>query len=142
MGEAMHGQARRGTHRSAEYRSWAHARGRCLNPTDKNYKLYGGRGISMDERWANSFQAFYADMGPKEPGTTLERIDNDEGYFPGNCRWATMSEQCNNRRSNRLITFRGETMNIKQWANRSGVNRKTLLSRILRGWPAERALIA
>lgn len=84
---------------SSEYGSWCGMKGRCHNKKDKAYKWYGGRGISVCERWRDSFEAFYEDMGPKpSPELSIDRIDNDGNYEPGNCRWATAKQQTRNSR--------------------------------------------
>ncbi len=94
-----HGHARSGAH-SSLYRRWALMKRRCESPSDPAWKHYGGRGISVCERW-HLFENFLADMGEPPPGLTLDRIDNDGNYEPGNCRWATWKEQMNNQRRNK-----------------------------------------
>lgn len=83
---------------SPEYRSWTHMKWRCLNENSTQYKYYGGRGITVCESWRSSFQSFYADMGPRPEGTSLDRIDPDGNYEPSNCRWADAGTQSRNRR--------------------------------------------
>lgn len=91
-----------GLYKSREYLCWVNAKQRCYNPHRPEYKNYGGRGIGMCKRWRNSFEAFYADMGPCPPGLTLERKNNHKGYTPSNCKWATWAEQARNKRYKRL----------------------------------------
>ncbi len=123
-----------------EYDAWKQAIQRCTNPKSNQFKNYGGRGIKMCERWLNSFENFYADMGPQPAGTSLDRIDNNSDYSPDNCRWATPFEQQNNRRNNRLITHQGHTLSMSEWARKTGINRNTINSRIRLKWPIEKVL--
>lgn len=120
-----------GMSRTPEYSIWVVMHQRTSNTNDKDYHHYGGRGIEVCERW-NSFENFLADMGPR-PGSeyTLEREDNNRGYDPGNCRWATHQEQCNNRRNNVFITHNGKTQTISQWARELGVSPQTLRYRLV-----------
>lgn len=84
--------------RTRAYQCWKNLRARCANENRPDYERYGGRGITVCDRWANSFESFYADMGDPPPGRSIDRIDNDKGYSPDNCRWATVSEQNSNQR--------------------------------------------
>lgn len=140
-GIMKHGhKTRRGS--SPEYRSWCHAISRCFNPNDKNYSDYGGRGIVVCELWRNRFSAFLQWIGTRPTqGHTLDRWPNKNGnYEPGNVRWATREEQGNNRRSNRMLDYQGEHMNVCQWAIRVGMKRKTLIARLNRGWSVAKSL--
>lgn len=129
-----------GLHRTPEYRIWASMLDRCRNPNGKYYHHYGGRGITVCERWY-SFRNFIADMGQRpSPKHTIERRDNERGYSKRNCRWATKSEQMNNTRQTRLLTFRGKTQCLVWWAREIGIDHRTLNHRIQYGWSVERAL--
>lgn len=126
---------------TSEYSIWAGIVKRCTNPKCRSFKNYGGRGITIQPEWRISFQTFYDYIGPRPSAEhSIERIDNNFGYVLGNIKWATKTEQNNNRRSNHDITFNGRTMNLKQWAKELGIKRSTLNSRIvLMGWPIEKA---
>lgn len=130
-----------GMTRSIEFRIWAGIKTRCFNRNDPGYVRYGGRGITICDRWKNSFEAFYADVGPKpEWADSIDRIDNNGNYEPGNVAWATTKEQANNRRTNRIITYRGVTQTMAQWAEALGLRQGTLRERFRRGWSLEMAL--
>lgn len=116
---------------------------RCGNVNEPSYHNYGGRGITVCARWSGSdgLVNFVADMGQRPNGYSIDRIDNDKGYSPDNCRWATMSQQLNNRRNNRVIEFRGEKKTMSEWAKSTGYGFDNLRNRIDRyGWSIERAL--
>ena len=131
----IHGRANRN---DPTYRAWTHLRGRCLTLTDRDYAEYGGRGITVCERWA-SFENFVADMGERpSPRHSIERINNSGNYEPGNCRWATAQEQANNRRSNVFIEYQGQRRTIMEWSRVIGINRRTISARLAWGWPLER----
>jgi hypothetical protein len=116
---------------SPEYASWKHMRQRCFNPRNRAYKYYGGRGITVCARWRDSFEAFLADMGRRpSPKHSIDRVDNDGNYEPGNCRWATDREQTINSRHARLITHSGLTLCLKDWCTRLGVDYKLAHNRI------------
>ena len=126
---------------SREHITWASMKARCCNKNAPDYKNYGGRGIKVCDRWKNSFKNFYKDMGKRPKGMTLDRIDNEKGYYKENCRWATNKEQQNNKRSNHLLTYAGKTLTITQWENETGIKRNTLYARINRcGWSIDKAL--
>lgn len=124
-----------------EYRCWRAIINRCENPKSAQYKDYGGRGIAVCERWRHSFENFLADMGAKPgPKYSIERLGNDLGYSPDNCRWATATEQMNNMSRNRYLDFRGERLTVSQWAKRIGIRAMNLYDRLHKGWSVERAL--
>lgn len=118
-----------------EYSAWLAAKGRCFNPRLESYPRYGGRGITMSEEWRTNFSAFLRDLGPCPEGHTLDRIDVNGHYAPGNCRWALPIVQQNNMRTNRLICVRGETMTLAQASRRFGVKVTTMLARLDVGLP-------
>jgi hypothetical protein len=125
-----------------EYRAWVRMIQRCENSNGPEFPGYGGRGIRVCARWRDSFEAFREDMGPKpSAGHSLDRFPDQNGdYEPGNCRWATNKQQSRNTRSNRLLTFNGETHCLAEWAAVTGVNSMALRSRLRKGWAVERAL--
>jgi hypothetical protein len=111
------------------YGIWKGLACRCDCKTDINYYKYGARGIKLCDRW-RSFGNFLVDMGPRPKGTTLDRIDNDGNYEPGNCRWATIREQTRNTRANRKIEFDGRSLCITDWATELGIHAVSLRQRI------------
>lgn len=135
-----HGAAR---HRNMtnEYQIWKTMRQRCLNTRNPTFRRYGDRGIGICDRW-NDFANFLADVGPRPPGrTSLERIDNNGDYEPGNVRWATQSVQMRNTRRNRMLIHDGITLCITDWALRLGVKPSLISDRLDRlGWTVEKAL--
>lgn len=123
---------------SRVYKIWRGILNRCKNPNDCNYHRYGAIGINVCERWLK-FENFFADMGHNN-GLQIDRIDNDLGYEPGNCRWATRKENMRNRSNNRMLAFRGETKCVSEWEEIVGLRHGTVNERMRLGWTADRAL--
>ena len=114
---------------------------RCLNPRNKRWNRYGGRGIKVCQRWLDSYENFLEDMGRRPSSKySLDRRDNDGPYSPENCRWATLSEQARNRVNTHMLSYLGETLSEAEWADRTGIKLSTISSRIMQGWPVELAL--
>ena len=137
-----YGASRIGNKNKRLYDIWSHMRRRCNDINDKDYMLYGGRGIVVYNEW-NEFSVFYKWALNSGYNDTLEidRIDVNGNYEPSNCRWATRIEQCNNTRNNRVYTFNNETLTLKQWCDKLNLNYSTINSRINRGnWSIGRAL--
>ena len=122
-----------GMSRSREFRIWCGIRVRCNNKNNKSYKDYGGRGIKVCQRWMDSFQNFYSDMGKCPPNHSIDRIDANGGYSPDNCRWATSKAQNNNRTNNHFVTMDGTTKPIMQWIKERGISTSTVYARLARG---------
>jgi len=122
------------TDQSRTYVSWSGMLQRCLNPKSHKYNRYGGAGVTVCKEWL-TFDGFLADMGERPEGKSLDRIDNDKGYFKGNCRWATSKEQMANRRRNIRVTYKGEAIALSLLAHKLGIHRDTLAFRIRSGWP-------
>jgi hypothetical protein len=115
------------------YKVWAEMLQRCANPKNENFQNYGGRGISVCDRWRESFENFLADMGERPTGTTLDRKENDGNYEPSNCRWATRAEQARNNRRNINLTFDGVTKCLTDWCLEKQVNYNKVRRLIHRG---------
>ncbi|ABO54166.1 hypothetical protein LA345_25765 [Burkholderia vietnamiensis] len=136
MGDIKHGMTR-----SPEYQTWRSMKKRCISPSNARYAQYGGRGITVCERWM-SFENFFEDMGPRpSPKHSLDRMDNNRGYEPGNCRWATLVEQNRNKSTNVILEYRGERRCVSEWSEITGIPHGTILSRINRGIPIEKILV-
>ncbi len=130
----LHG-CNRGGKRTKSYRTWSHILGRCNNPRDADYHNYGGRGIKVCERW-EIFSNFLADMGEPQDGLTLERIDNDGNYEPGNCRWALRSDQ--NKNTRRTIIIDGVC--LKDYCEKHNLPYEAVQMRIRRGMDKHQAV--
>ena len=121
------------------YLSWRDMMRRCYVPTMKEYPYYGGRGISVCNRW-HTLKNFMQDMGRKQKGMTIERIDNDRGYSPDNCKWATRAEQRRNTKQNRWITHNGITLCVTDWARSLGCSPTAIFHRLASGWSTDDAV--
>jgi hypothetical protein len=130
-----------GQSKSRAYIAWRNMLMRCTNPSHPQYDNYGGRGIKVCRRW-KSYINFREDMGQPPLGLTLERKNNVKGYNPGNCMWATYAAQARNKRVTRMITYKGETMCIIDWARRLGIDGTTLQQRLAKGMKPRQAFTA
>lgn len=120
---------------------WTNIIQRCTNPNYKHWGNYGGRGISLCPEWNNSFEAFLKDMGECPEGLSIDRIDNNLGYSPSNCRWATTTQQARNQRSNRLVSYRGHNICLAEAVEVAGLPYDRVHARLNQlGWPISRAL--
>lgn len=130
-----------GLYQSPEYQVWKAMISRCTRPNHPSYKDYGARGITVVSQWFQ-FAQFIADMGRRpSPKHTLERKDNDGGYTPSNCIWATRTEQQRNRRCNRYITVGDTTRCMSEWCDILGINEKSVSYRVRHGWDPIAALM-
>lgn len=126
-----------GRSNSREYKSWAAARLRCINPSDKSYNDYGGRGITMCAEWLDDFEAFARDMGECPPGHSIERIDVEQGYSVDNCCWIPKQRQAANKRNSVKIEWRGEAMSVADWAKKTGIAPSVIANRLKSGRPLD-----
>jgi hypothetical protein len=133
-----------GHNRSPTHIAWKHMMGRCLNPRNKAWANYGGRGIAVCASWRGryGFNQFLKDVGERpSPLHSLDRIDNSGHYEPGNVRWATKNQQNRNRRSNLFVSHNGQTKTLAEWADSSPVSQQLIRTRWLRyGWSFDAAL--
>lgn len=137
-----HGATKKGC-KSVEYITWVSMRGRCRNPNEQWFHVYGGKGVKICERWSGSegFINFLSDMGNRPSAQhSIERIDSNGDYEPSNCVWATKIQQSRNTSRNRLLTHSGETHCLAEWAEIRGIPRKTLAGRLRYGWTLGQAL--
>jgi hypothetical protein len=126
------------------YRAWTKIKSRCHIPNNKDYSIYGGRGISVYPEWINNFATFrdwvLRELGPRPAGCSLDRLDNERGYMPGNLRWATAKEQANNRRTCIKLGLNGRVQTATEWAEEYGLNPGDLHKRLKRGLTLVEAL--
>lgn len=142
-GDSTNCGCKRGVHRqcgSRTYKSWDTMKQRCSNPKSRDYERYGKRGIKVCERWRNSFDNFLADMGERPEGKTLDRIDNDGNYEPGNCKWSTTKEQSLNKRNSLKAIYLGKLTPLIELAALKGLPLKVLVWRLKNDWELNRAL--
>lgn len=124
-----------------EYTAWISMQQRCYNKNIGAYADYGGRGVTVCDKWRDSFSAFLGDIGVRPSSRhSVDRIDTNGNYEPSNVRWSSPEEQQRNKRSNRMLTFQGETLCVAAWAERLGIGRTTISQRLRRGWPVDLVL--
>jgi hypothetical protein len=139
--------APRGSSSHHLFKTWSHMIDRCTNPSNKSFRDYGGRGISVCERWtfgeggATGFECFIHDIGPRPaPGLMLERLDNSNNYTPDNCAWIDRKGQNSNKRSNIIVEIGAQRLTVAEWARRRGISEFTIYRRIGAGWDPVRAI--
>ena len=125
---------------TSEYQSWKAMKSRCLNPNRAWFKHYGARGITVCDQWIDSFETFYNDMGPRPKRHSLDRINNDLGYFKENCRWANNHQQSRNKTTTRLLTVYGITKNMADWADFTEQSISGLHARLKKGMEIKKAI--
>lgn len=123
-----------------EYITWRNMLSRCYSPIHNRFYRYGARGITVCERWRTSFSNFLTDMGSKPAHMSLDRIDNNGPYEPGNCRWVSAVAQSRNRCTNVMITYNGQTKTLSEWGQITGLGLKNISSRLRRGWSVDETL--
>jgi hypothetical protein len=133
VAESNKRRAKHGMYKSKVYHAWQTMRDRCNNSNNARFHRYGGRGITVCDRW-HEFDNFYADMGDAPHGTSLDRIDTDGNYEPSNCRWATPKQQSNNTSTNTHVTYNGKTQTLAEWAAELGIPYSRIVYRHARGW--------
>jgi hypothetical protein len=140
--EALQRTARKHGHANKHplYNTWISMKQRCYNPDNPSHRYYGARGITVCDRWKASFEAFISDLGPRPDGTSLDRIDVNGNYEPGNCRWATPKEQANNKTDNRTVSYRGLTTNLKSLCEYVNVKYDLVRERLNAGWSIDDAI--
>lgn len=131
---------RHGKTKTREYRIWVFMLQRCYNPATNSYKYYGAKGVTVCDKWRDSFVSFLEDMGEAPEGTSLERMDRSVSYCKENCIWADAFTQANNKSNNVVVEFLGKSLTLKQWSREIGVDYHALYYRWQRGWEIERML--
>ncbi len=130
-----------GLSKSVTYKSWVGMKSRCFNPSEHYFKRYGGRGIAICKEWEKSFESFFDDMGERpSPKHSLDRIENDGNYEPGNCRWATKKEQAQNTSTNILREHNGKILPSIEWSRKLGGSYDIVGRRIRKGWSISKAI--
>lgn len=133
------GRMKHGMSNTNIYIAWCAMRNRCEKEAHPAYKDYGARGIKVCDRW-QKFENFYSDMGDRPKGKSLERVDNNKGYSPDNCIWATSKQQARNKRGLRMVTANGHTKSLGEWSDITGLSVGTLWNRLALGWTDEEAI--
>jgi hypothetical protein len=126
---------------SPEYGIWSAMKKRCYDTNNQDYKNYGGRGITVCDRWVNSFANFYADLGAKPNAYSLDRIDVNGNYEPSNCKWSSLEKQANNKTTSAFYTLNGETNTIAQWARKMNIKPTLLRKRLCNGMDISKAIV-